>query len=200
MNYVENSRVQTVAVVPAITLFLQEGSDVAEEQGRPSRPEPRSRYTRCAAGAGQTAPRAQGGPSVPTSPEECGRDSAQHPADTPKAQGSEARAGLPDDLRCPEGGGARLRVTRRACGDYSAVFLLHLHGALCFQRGFLWPQETEESFVLGEKPLYSVSKTRGKVPFSLLPFLLSFLLPFSEWRQKYSKPKILDALPKATCA
>lgn len=131
------------------------------------------------------------GPVSPPRQKEYGCDTAQHPADSPKAQGSEAGAVLPDDLRCPEGGGARLQATRRACGVYSAVFLLHLHGALCFQRGCLWPQETEESFVLGEKPLFSFSKTRGKVPFSLslnpllfLPFLLSFLPPFSEWKQK----------------
>lgn len=36
--------------------------------------------------------------------------------------------------------------------------------------------------------------------FSFPPFLLFFLPSFSERRRKYSKPKILDALPKATCA
>lgn len=63
--------------------------------------------------------------------------------------------------RCPEGGGACLQATWRACGVYSAVFLLQLHRALCFQRRCPWPQETEESFVLGDKPLFSFFKTRG---------------------------------------
>lgn len=75
---------------------------------------------------------------------------SSHSVDTPEAQGSEACAVLPGDLRCPEGGGAHLRATWRAHGAHSTVFLLHLHGSLCFQ--------AEESFVLGEKPLFSFSE------------------------------------------
>lgn len=83
---------------------------------------------------------------------------SSHSVDTPEPQGSEAGAVLPGDLQCPEGGGAHLQATWRAHGAYSTVFLLHLHGSLWFQRGCLWPQETEESFVLGEKPLFSFSE------------------------------------------
>lgn len=91
MNDVENSRVQTIAVAPAITLFLQEGPDVAEQQvanppGQSLGPGVRGMRL-VPVGAAQSSGRAR----CPRLTRSVAMTLPSHSVDTPKAPGERGR-------------------------------------------------------------------------------------------------------------
>lgn len=112
----------------------------------------------------------------------------------------------PRDRGCCEGGeGLGLAAGRCPCSLRPLLGShLLLHGVrvgapnLCSQSCWVRPRGVSCSM----KSPFSQRRKCGKLLslsslclFTFLPFLPS---SFSEWRGKYSKPKILDALPKAT--